>query len=174
MADTRDGVQKVADIIEDIKTCMLTTVDDDGKLVSRPMVVQQVRFDGDLWFVADGDSSKVSQIRHGAEVNAAFATRDAWVSVAGTADVTNDPAKAQELWNAALDAWFPQGPTTPGLALIKVHAETAEYWDTPGGTVSTLIGLATSKVKGQRPDVGENETVDLTGGRTPTTPTTGA
>ncbi|GAB3263079.1 pyridoxamine 5'-phosphate oxidase family protein [Kineococcus gypseus] len=168
MADERSGVEKVADIIEDIKTCMLTTTTDDGRLVSRPMAVQQVRFDGDLWFASDGDSSKVHQIEHGSPVNAAFATRDAWVSLAGTAEVVHDRAKAEELWNPALEAWFPDGPGTPGLALIKVHAETAEYWDTPGGTVTSLIALATSKVKGQRPDVGENETVDLTSGTTTT------
>ncbi|NAZ87701.1 pyridoxamine 5'-phosphate oxidase family protein [Kineococcus sp. T90] len=161
MADERSGVQKVAEIIEDIKTCMLTTSTDDGRLVSRPMAVQQVRFDGDLWFATDGDASKVEQIRHGAHVNAAFASRDAWLSLAGTAEVVHDAAKAEELWNTALDAWFPDGPRTPGLALIKVHAQSAEYWDTPGGVVTSLIALATSKVKGQRPDVGENETVEL-------------
>ncbi|WP_432570249.1 pyridoxamine 5'-phosphate oxidase family protein [Kineococcus sp. SYSU DK005] len=162
MADERSGVEKVADIIEDIKTCMLTTTTDDGRLVSRPMAVQQVRFDGDLWFATDGDASKVEQIQHGAHVNAAFASRDAWLSLAGTAEVVHDVAKAEELWNTALDAWFPDGPSTPGLALIKVHAQSAEYWDTPGGAVTSLIALATSKVKGRRPDVGENETVDLT------------
>ncbi|WP_369055298.1 pyridoxamine 5'-phosphate oxidase family protein [Kineococcus terrestris] len=161
MADERDGVEKVADIIADIKTCMLTTTTEDGRLVSRPMAVQQVRFDGDLWFAADDDSAKVAQVRHGSPVNAAFATRDAWLSLAGTAEVVHDRAKAEELWNPGLAAWFPDGPGTPGLALIRVHAQSAEYWDTPGGTVTTLLALATSKLRGRRPDVGENETVDL-------------
>ncbi|RJK92972.1 pyridoxamine 5'-phosphate oxidase family protein [Vallicoccus soli] len=168
MADERSGVEKVADIIKDIKTCMLTTVADDGRLVSRPMAVQQVRFDGDLWFASDGDSPKVHEIQHGAHVNAAFASRDTWLSLAGTAEVVQDRAKAEELWNPALQAWFPDGPGTPGLALIRVHAESAEYWDTPGGAVTNLIALATSKVKGQRPDVGENETVELGPGAPPT------
>lgn len=161
MADERSGIEKIADIIKDIKTCMLTTATDDGRLVSRPMAVQQVRFDGDLWFAADDDSDKVAQIRHGAAVNAAFADRDAWVSLAGVAQVVHDPDKAEELWNPALGAWFPDGPRTPGLALIKVQAQSAEYWDTPGSKVTTLIALATSKVKGQRPDVGGNETVQM-------------
>ncbi len=64
MADEQAGVEKVADLIRDIRTCMLTTINHDGQLLSRPMVVQQVRFDGDLWFVADGGSDKVTQIQH--------------------------------------------------------------------------------------------------------------
>lgn len=167
MAEDRTGVDKVTDMIKDIKTCVLTTVGEDGRLVSRPTVVQQVRFDGDLWFVTDGDSRKVAQIRHGAQVNAAFSARDAWVCLAGTAEITYDDAKADELWNPSLDAWFTQGPHTPDLALIKVHAESAEYWDIPGGgAVTGLIAPAASKVTGRRPDIGENETVEL-GSATP-------
>src|SRR4051794_40677524 len=69
-----------------------------------------------------------------------------WVSVAGNAEIVRDVAKAKELWNAGLDAWFPDGPETPGLVLVKVHADTAEYWDTPGGKVMTLLSYAKAKV----------------------------
>src|SRR3954471_14420634 len=107
-----DGVAKVAELIKDIKTAMFTTIDDDGHLVSRPMAVQQVEFDGDLWFASDEDSRKVDQIRHGTTVNVAFSSGSSWVSVAGNAEIVRDPAKAKELWNAGLEAWFPDGPET--------------------------------------------------------------
>jgi prepilin-type processing-associated H-X9-DG protein len=165
VADERDGIDKVADIIKDIRTCMLTTVSDDGRLLSRPMAVQQVRFGGDLWFVADGGSGKIGHIRHSTQVNVAFVDGDTWVSLAGTAEVIHDDAKAEELWNSNLDTWFPRGPRTPGLVLIKVQADTAEYWDAsfanPVGAVSSLIKLATGRAKGRRPDIAENETVQL-------------
>ena len=157
-----DGVRKVAEIIKDIRICMLTTVDDDGHLVARPMAVQQREFDGDLWFVSDGNARKVDQIRHGARVNVAFASGSSWVSVAGEAELVHDVAKAKDLWNGALDAWFPDGPETPGLTLVKVHAETAQYWDSPhSSNVMTLIGMAKAAVTGKQPDAGENETVRL-------------
>ena len=160
MADD-DGVRKVAEIIKDIRICMLTTVDDDGHLVARPMAVQQVEFDGDVWFVSGGDTRKVEQIEHGARVNVAFASRDAWLSVAGNAELVHDEAKARELWNPALEAWFPDGPTTAGLTLVKIHADTAEYWDSPGGRVSTLLSYAKAKVTGSPYSGGENEVVQL-------------
>lgn len=156
-----EGVAKVAGIIKDIRIAMLTTVDDDGHLVSRPMAVQQVEFDGDLWFVSDGDARKVHQIQHGARTNVSFTSNGAWLSVAGEAELVHDDVKARELWNSALDAWFPDGPTTPGLTLVKIHADTAEYWDAPGGRVTTLISYAKAKLKGERTDIGENEVVEL-------------
>ncbi|RKS74077.1 general stress protein 26 [Motilibacter peucedani] len=156
-----EGVAKVAALIKDIRTCMLTTVDEQGRLVSRPMAVQQVEFDGDLWFAIDEDSRKVHQVEADAEVGVAFSSNDAWVSVAGRAQVVHDLDKAKELWNPALTAWFPDGPETPGLALLRVEAESAEYWDTPGGKVTTLISYVKARVTGTRFDGGENEVVEL-------------
>ncbi|GAB3259042.1 pyridoxamine 5'-phosphate oxidase family protein [Kineosporia babensis] len=155
------GVAKVAEIIKDVRIAMLTTIDDDGHLVSRPMAVQQVEFDGDLWFVSDGDARKVHQIQHGARTNVSFASNGAWLSVAGDAEVRHDRQKLEELWNPVLEAWFPDGPDMAGIALVKIHADTAEYWDAPGSKVTTLISYVKARVKGERAEVGENEVVDL-------------
>lgn len=156
-----EGVKKVAELIKDIKIAMLTTVADDGHLVSRPMAVQQVAFDGDLWFVSDGATPKVHQVEEDAQVGIAFSSSDSWVSVAGTASIVHDLDKTKELWNPGLTAWFPDGPETPGIALIKVHADSAEYWDSPGSKVTTLLSYAKARVTGQRFEGGENETVEL-------------
>lgn len=170
MAHEQNGAQTGADLVKDIR--MATTVGDDGKLWSRPMVVQQVRFDGDVWFVTERGSGKATQIEHGGDVNAALATGNTWVSLAGTADVTRDAAKARDLWNGNLDAWFPVGPRTPGLVLISAHAESAQHGDLdingPVSPASSVVSLAAAKVKGKRPDIGENGTVALGSG--PPTP----
>lgn len=156
-----DGVAKVAAIVKDVRIAMLTTIDDDGHLVSRPMAVQHVEFDGDLWFVSDGDARKIHQIQHGARTNVSFSSNGAWLSVAGEAEVLQDRQKLEELWNPALTAWFPDGPDTPGVTLVRIHADTAEYWDAPGSRVTTLISYAKAKIKGERAEIGENEVVDL-------------
>lgn len=43
-----EAVSKLARLIEGIKVCMFTTTGENGKLMSRPMAVQEVEFDGDL------------------------------------------------------------------------------------------------------------------------------
>src|SRR4051794_39454964 len=60
-----DDVATVAKLIKDAKIAMLTTVDSSGALVSRPMGVQDVEYDGDLWFFADAESHKVHEIEAG-------------------------------------------------------------------------------------------------------------
>lgn len=152
---------KVAELIKGAHIAMLTTVATDGRLVSRPMGVQEVDFDGDLWFFADADSHKVSEIEHGSPANAAFASGSSWVSVSGSAEVLRDTAKARELWGPSAEAWYPDGPETPGLVLIVLRGETAEYWDSPGGRIATALSLVKAKVTGERYDGGENETVRL-------------
>ncbi|MDQ0374995.1 pyridoxamine 5'-phosphate oxidase family protein [Cellulomonas humilata] len=156
-----DDIATVAGLIKDAKIAMLTTVGADGSLVSRPMGVQDVDFDGDLWFFADADSHKVHEIEAGSPANAAFADSTAWVSVSGPAEVVRDVAKNRELWGATAEAWFPDGPETPGLVLVVVHGQTAEYWHAKGGRLTTAFSLVKAKVTGERYDGGENETVQL-------------
>ncbi|WP_251153395.1 pyridoxamine 5'-phosphate oxidase family protein [Cellulosimicrobium sp. Marseille-Q4280] len=156
-----DEVAKVRQLIEDENIAMLTTVAEDGSLVSRPMGVQAVDFDGDLWFFAAEDSHKVAEIARDSAANAAFSGKSSWVSLSGRASLVHDPDKIRELWNAVADAWFPDGPDSPGVVLIRLHAESAEYWDSPGGRVATLFRLVTTKVTGKPYEGGENETVRL-------------
>ncbi|MFC4021258.1 pyridoxamine 5'-phosphate oxidase family protein [Micromonospora sp. GCM10011542] len=153
--------ERVTELARDARICMLTTIALDGRQVSRPMGLQEIEFDGDLWFFAYADSAKVRQIRVNPEVNVAFSDQKhhAWVSVSGTATEGFDRARAEQLWNPLLKTWFPDGLDTPGLTLIKVHASSAEYWDSPSSTVVNLFGFAKAAVTGRPPQAGENHEV---------------
>ncbi|MDG6107011.1 pyridoxamine 5'-phosphate oxidase family protein [Dactylosporangium aurantiacum] len=61
--DQQDPRAKVTELLRDARIGMLTTMTGDGRHVSRPMALQEVEFDGDLWFFAYDDSAKVAQIR---------------------------------------------------------------------------------------------------------------
>lgn len=161
MPDHQEAVAKVAGLAKGIRIAMLTTVDQDGHLVARPMAQQEVEFDGDLWFFADRDSSTVKQLQVNPHVGVSLSSSDTWVSICGTAAVVNDPAKAHDLWNSGVEAWMPQGPDDPSVVLLKVSADSAEYWDTPGGRVASVLSFVKSKVTGQPYDGGENEKVEL-------------
>jgi len=90
-------------------------------------------------------------------VNTAYCGSSSWVSVSGTAEIIRDQLKAQELWNPFVEAWFPEGPQDPNIVLIRVQADTAEYWDSPGGRVATVLSLAKTKLTGKRYDGGDND-----------------
>ncbi|MEV6269380.1 pyridoxamine 5'-phosphate oxidase family protein [Kribbella sp. NPDC051936] len=166
MADDNGSVATVAKLVERATICMFTTMTPDGQHVARPMAVQEVEFDGDLWFFAYAESAKVGEIGANPQVNVSFSNskQSEWTSIAGRAEVIVDRAKADELWSAPLKAWFPDGPQTAGLVLLKVHADAAEYWSGPSSKVVRLLGAARAAVT-RDPDKfpGENETVDLPG-----------
>jgi len=158
---TTDDTRRVAELLKGERFGFLTTITMDGRLTSRPMTLQEVEFDGDLWFFAERDSNPVEHIAASPEVNVGVGHGGSWVSLTGDAVVVDDVAKKRELWNSAVEAWFPQGPDDDGVVLIKVQAQSAEYWDTPGGRLATAFSFVKAKVTGQRIEGGENEKVDL-------------
>ncbi|WP_127131039.1 pyridoxamine 5'-phosphate oxidase family protein [Georgenia sp. SYP-B2076] len=156
-----EGIKKVAELVKDARIAMVTTHAAEHNLVSRPMGLQEVEFDGDLWFFADERSDTVAEIGADPRVNVSFSAGTSWVSVSGDAEVVRDRAKVEELWNSVVEAWFPDGPTTPEVVLLKVHAGSAQYWESPGGRVTTLLSMVKSKVTGERYEGGETGTVQM-------------
>lgn len=161
MSDHSEEVAKVAALAKDIRITMLTTVDEQGQFISRPMAQQEVEFDGDLWFFAERTSRKIVHIIGNPQVGVTLTSNDTWISIYGLAEVVEDAEKAHELWNPWVEAWLPQGPDDPNTVLIRVTGLGAEYWDTPGGRIASVISFVRSKVTGQRFDGGENERVEL-------------
>jgi len=154
-------VQKVATLVKKFRFAMFTTTSSEGKLVARPMTVQEVEFDGDLWFIAARDSHSVNEIQSNPAVGVSFSSNDTWVSLSGTAEMVDDSQKVAEFWSQWVEAWFPEGPTDPNVVLIRFIADSAEYWDSPGGRIATVISLVKAKVTGESYDGGENDTVKL-------------
>ena len=159
-----EKLAKLREIVKAVDICMLTTVDEQGGLHSRPMSNnREVEFDGDLWFFTYGSSHKGDEVGRVPQVNASFADIDAkqYASLTGRAEVVRDRAKIEELWKPRLRAWFPEGVETPDIALLKVSAERAEYWDGSQSLIAHAVSLVSSLVKGEPAHPGENEKIDL-------------
>jgi general stress protein 26 len=157
----QDAVKKVAELIKDIDIAMLTTVNEDGTLLSRPMGTQQVEFDGDIWFFTSNDTGKVDDIERRNQVNVAYSKPDKqrYVSVSGTAELIYDRAKMEELWSPIYKAYFPKGLDDPSLRLLKIRADRAEYWES-SGLIPTVIAFVQA-MAGKEADLGENEKLNL-------------
>ena len=158
---TAEDTEKVADLLKDERIAVFTTTAPDGTLMSRPMAMQEVEFDGDLWFFASRSSRKVAHIAANPQVNVSTAGSSSWVSLTGHAVVIHDLEEKRRLWNAVVEAWVPDGPEDPDVVLLRVDAASAEYWDSPGGRLASVISLAKAKLTGQPYDGGENERVQL-------------
>lgn len=158
----QDALKTLNDKIKGIKFAMLTTVDDDGSLRSRPMATQDEPSDGDLYFFTWADSEKVHEIQTDRQVCLSYAKPGdtAWVSISGSAQLVRDQALMQHLWKPTLSAWFPRGLHDPNLALLKVTIAKAEYWDSPSGIGATIAMLRNAIVDKPRP-LSEEQKLDF-------------
>ena len=59
-----------------------------------------------------------------------------------------------------MKAWFPAGPTDPDIALVRVEAHRAEYWDSPAAPVRWVQFVA-ALATGSRPKGGTHEALAL-------------
>ena len=162
MAITRKQREHLRELIKGIDIAMFTTIGDRGFPVSRPLSTQQAEFDGKLlWFFVRGNSPKVAEIARNPKVNVAYASKDAnaYISVAGKADLVRTRAKIRELWNDALKVWFRKGLDDPELALIRVRVHSIEYWEGPSTGIGKLVGFVAAAVTGRDTAMGENRMV---------------
>jgi general stress protein 26 len=158
---TVEEIEKVSKLIEDARTGVVTTVSAEGQLVSRPLAMQEREFDGTLWFFTQDPSPKTAEVAANDQVNVALQVDNGWVSIAGTATVSKDRSMIDQLWTAHAEAWFEQGKDDPTVALLRVKADTAEYWTLDSPKLVSAIKYAKAIVTGTQPDVGENATVEF-------------
>ena len=149
-------LDKLHDMLKDIRFTMLTTVTSEGPH-ARPMTTLEANPDGSLWFFGSTESRLVADIAANPAVGLAYADNGSadFVSVTGRARIVNDPAKAKELWNPALKAWFTDGVDDPKLALIEVQIGSADYWDAPDNRFVRLAGIVAAAATGKEYDAGE-------------------
>jgi general stress protein 26 len=149
---------KLDELIKDIRIAMLTTIDEEGTLRSRPMAAPQVAFDGELWFFTGADAPKVveAQLHHQVNVSFADPEHQRYVSISGTATLVHDRQKMEVLWSPWFRTWFPQGLDEPHLILLKVDVELVEYWDAPLNTMIQLYGIMKATLTGKAPQAGEH------------------
>ena len=138
--DTRE---KLAKLINGIHVAMLTTVERNGELRSRPMGSQGVGDDGKLTFFTRRDALVVDEATS-SPVNVAYSDigKNTYVSVSGHALIDTDRAAIRALWKPEYKAWFPAGVDDPDIALLRVTIGSAEYWDAPAGVLVKLAELA--------------------------------
>ena len=161
--NTQENLEKLIELIKDINVAMMTTMDDDGCLRSRPMRAMETKADGVIWFFTGYESGKTHEIANDSHVNLSYAkpSDELYVSVSGKARVLRDKQKIDELWNPFMKTWFPQGKDDPNIGLIKVTIDKAEYWDAPNSAVVHLYGVVKAALTGERPDAGENKKINL-------------
>lgn len=163
---TAKKLDELYELIDDIETALLTTRRPDGALVTRPMATQKHEPPADLWFVTSIETHKIDEIEHDPNVCLGYyndRSRE-WVSVSGTATITQDRAKIHELYAPDWKAYFEDeggdrdgGPDDPRLALLLVDAHTVHYMKAKHSRPVALFEVARGIVTGETAELGREE-----------------
>jgi general stress protein 26 len=158
-----ENLQIFNEIVSTIKVGMLSTFDPQGKLVSRPMYLQELDGQGQMWFFTSSFSQIAEHINANSQVHITFedSQKNKYLAASGTGSIVNDRSRMEELWSPALKVWFREDLDTKGICLLKIHLDSAEYWDTPHSPVVKIVGLVKAMVSDEPYTPGRHTQVDL-------------
>lgn len=163
---TEKKLDELYDLIEDMDIALMTTRRQDGRLVTRPMATQEQGPLADLWFVTSIDTHKIEELEADPNVCLGYYDDDSkeWVSVSGTARLTQDRQKIRELYEPDWKAYFEDqggerdgGPDDPRLALICVDATSVHYMKSKFSKPRALFELAQGMLTGKAAELGREE-----------------
>ena len=95
-----------------------------------------VEYDGDSWFFVDQTSRTFMDVHQDPKVTISaqgaaglLGKPPMFLSIEGRAEIITEADALAEHWTRDLNRWWPDGPQTPGVALLKVRAKRVHYWD---------------------------------------------
>lgn len=147
-----EAVTKLKALAEDAKTCFFTTNIKTGLPSSaRPMTVQEVDDEGNLWFLLANDSGTYKELKHEPLAQLFFqgSKYSDYLNVYGIVELSRDEEKIKKYWNPILKTWFTEGQDDPRIATVKLEPTEAYYWDNKHGNavafIKQLAGAAMGK-----------------------------
>lgn len=153
---------QLSKLIEHMSVCMLTSIDGSGALVGRPMAPLEMTYEGAIWFFTDLHSGKVGHL-HVANLAFMSESNGTYVSISGSAEIVKDQAHIEKLWSPFSRPWFPDGPQSPNIGLLKFIPHAAEYWDAPHSKLVRIFAIAASVIASKPIGIGDHATLnDLT------------
>lgn len=153
---SNEAIDKLKSLIDSNKIAIFCTELTKLPIQSRPMSVQEVDDQGNLWFISSATSNKNFEIKKDDDVQLFFSNSNnsQFLSFYGEATIYNDEEKIEEIWNPIAKAWFEEGKDDPKVTVIKVSPKDVYYWDTKDGKIISIFKMAGAAILGTKPDVG--------------------
>ncbi|MEJ6397417.1 pyridoxamine 5'-phosphate oxidase family protein [Yoonia sp. 208BN28-4] len=150
-----DHKKEFYDRLEDVRAGMLG-LESDGKLM--PM---SPNFDDDkpgaIWFLSAAGQHLVDHTSDGAKA-AKFVVADGgtglYADITGTLEVTENPAKVDEIWSPIAAAWYEEDKQDPDLRLLKFTPQSAEVWLTSTSGLKFFYEIMKANITDEMPDAG--------------------
>jgi general stress protein 26 len=159
-----EHLSKMLQIIAAADTVVLNTYAANGSIAGRPMALVDRDDDGTLYLTTAIGSTKATEIAADPRVSVSIQTHKGIVVVEGLAKLTQDRTFIDQLWNESWRVWYPEGRTSPSIAIIVIEPEHATYWDTSfAHGLSFLWRVVKARLRGEPIDANASDvgTIDL-------------
>lgn len=153
--EEHNAVEKIKALVHQSKTCFFCTgMGGSQPLQARPMSVQKVDDDGNLWFLSAADSHKNEELETDHAVTLLFqgSSHSGFLQLNGSAFISRDRAKIEELWEPIVKTWFTEGKDDPRITVIKVTPQDGYYWDTKHGPAVAGLKMMLGAMLGKTMD----------------------
>lgn len=150
-----EAIAKIKELAGKTQTCFFSTDLKSGRAAAtRPMSVQQIDDQGNLWFLSANDSHKNAEIKKDPQVQLLFqgSAHSDFMTLSGKAEVSTDKAKIKELWEPIVKTWFTEGVDDPRITAIKISPTDGYYWDTKHGQMVAFIKMLAGAISGKTLD----------------------
>ncbi|WP_343502553.1 pyridoxamine 5'-phosphate oxidase family protein [Alloyangia pacifica] len=120
-----------------------------------PMAPHADKEENAIWFITAKGSAADRAAKSSGEVSFHVADTKAhlYANIYGTAEISNDEEKLDEIWSVVAGAWFEDGRDDEAVQLIKMTPKEGEVWVSNGGA-SFLYEIAKAQMTDDTPDVG--------------------
>jgi general stress protein 26 len=150
-----EAIKKIKDLADGQSCFFCTAMATGASGAARPMSVQQVDEEGNLWFLSSRDSHKNLEITAAKPVVHLYfqgSAHSGFMHLYGTATILQDKEKIKELWQPVMKTWFTEGENDPRISVIKVTPLEGYYWDNKHGNtvagIKMMIGAMVGKTIG--------------------------
>jgi len=150
-----EGTKKMKELVEKANTCFFCTrIKSNESFSTRPMSVQKIDDNGNLWFLSAADSTKNAEIKADPSAQLLFqgSHYSDFLTLYGTASISKNKKKIEELWQPIIKTWFTEGKDDPRITVIKFVPADGYYWDTRHAQVVGLIKRLVGAVIGKTMD----------------------
>lgn len=153
------AMTQLAEWIAPFSVGMLTRLCAEGRLEAKPMTPLEMDEGGAIWFFVDRRHTRAEQL---ALLNLGFSDPggSTFVSLSGSGELTSEREAIERLWTEFARPWFPDGPGSPELALLKFSTESAEFWDAPQSRTVRMLALVASVMARKPIGMGEHTALD--------------
>ena len=139
--DRKAAIDKMKKLVKHNSICLFTTSLAELPLHTRPMTTSKVCDQGNFWFLSSRESHENEEIGLDPRVQLFYTNPSdlEYLTVYGTAEISNDRSKIEELWTSQAKSWFPKGESDPDITVVKVTPKEVFCWDPRNEKMVSMI-----------------------------------